>query len=135
MRPSVFLFGIAFALTQIFPSFAHAQRADKVPSVGVLSNAPLTSAHYEAFRHALLDLGYIEGKNITFIPKSAQETPILSGRRSAPRLPHAEQMNLGCLHRFHWLFSPISSQIRLAFCQDQASREAARPRVFQNREA
>ena len=43
---------------------AHAQQADKLPRVGVLTNAPLTSAHYEAFRHALRDLGYIEGKNI-----------------------------------------------------------------------
>ena len=49
---------------------AYAQQ-DKLPRVGVLSNAPLTSAHYEAFRHALSDLGYVEGKNISFIPKSA----------------------------------------------------------------
>src|SRR5215475_4266227 len=51
---------------------AYAQQTDKLPRVGVLSNAPLTSAHYEAFRHALRDLGYVEGKNITFVPKSAQ---------------------------------------------------------------
>jgi putative ABC transport system substrate-binding protein len=51
---------------------AHAQQANKLPRVGVLTNAPLTSAHYEAFRHALRDLGYIEGKSITFIPKSSQ---------------------------------------------------------------
>jgi putative ABC transport system substrate-binding protein len=50
---------------------AYAQQ-NKLPRVGVLSNAPLTSAHYEAFRQALRDLGYVEGKNITFIPKSAQ---------------------------------------------------------------
>jgi putative tryptophan/tyrosine transport system substrate-binding protein len=51
---------------------AYAQQADKLPRVGVLTNAPLTSAHYAAFRQALRDLGYVEGKNITFIPKSAQ---------------------------------------------------------------
>src|SRR5438045_567468 len=51
---------------------AYAQQADRLPRVGVLTNAPLTSAHYEAFRHALHDLGYVEGKNITFIPKSAE---------------------------------------------------------------
>jgi putative tryptophan/tyrosine transport system substrate-binding protein len=51
---------------------AYAQQADKLSRVGVLSIAPLTSAHYAAFRHALRDLGYVEGKNITFIPKSAQ---------------------------------------------------------------
>jgi putative ABC transport system substrate-binding protein len=51
---------------------AYAQQADKFPRVGVLTNAPLTSAHYEALRYALRDLGYVEGKNIAFIPKSAQ---------------------------------------------------------------
>ena len=51
---------------------AYAQQADKLSRVGVLSIAPLTSADYAAFRHALRDLGYVEGKNITFIPKSAQ---------------------------------------------------------------
>jgi putative tryptophan/tyrosine transport system substrate-binding protein len=51
---------------------AYAQQADKLSRVGVLSIAPLTSANYAAFRHALRDLGYVEGKNITFIPKSAQ---------------------------------------------------------------
>src|SRR5436853_6230034 len=55
---------------------AYAQRADILPRVGVLTNAPPTSAYYAAqqgaFRQALRDLGYIEGKNITFVPKSAQ---------------------------------------------------------------
>ena len=51
---------------------AYAQQADKLPRVGVLTNSPLTSAHYAAFRQALRDLGYVEGKNITFVPKSAQ---------------------------------------------------------------
>ena len=51
---------------------AYAQQADKLPRVGVLTNAPLTSAHYAAFRQALRDLGYVEGKNITLIPKSSQ---------------------------------------------------------------
>src|SRR4029077_4692956 len=51
---------------------AYAEQADKLPRVGVLSNAPLMSAHYQAFLHALRDLGYVEGRNITFIPKSAQ---------------------------------------------------------------
>jgi len=51
---------------------ANAQQADKLPRVGVLTNAPLTSAHYAAFRQALRDLGYVEGKNITLVPKSSQ---------------------------------------------------------------
>jgi len=51
---------------------AYAQQADKVPRVGVLINSPLTSAHYEAFRQGLRDLGYVEGRNIAIIAKSAQ---------------------------------------------------------------
>jgi len=53
-------------------SVAYAQQADKLPRVGVLTNAPLTSAHYAAFRQALRDLGYVAGKNITLVPKSSQ---------------------------------------------------------------
>jgi putative ABC transport system substrate-binding protein len=65
------------ALSQGLLSLAvYAQQADKLPRVGVLTNAPTTSAYYAAqqgaFRQALRDLGYIEGKNITFVPKSAQ---------------------------------------------------------------
>jgi putative ABC transport system substrate-binding protein len=56
----------------LLPLAAYAQQADKLPRVGVLTNSPLTSAHYEAFRHAMRALGYIEGKNVTFIAKSAQ---------------------------------------------------------------
>src|SRR6266480_806054 len=51
---------------------AYAQQADKLPRVGVLINSPLTSAHYEAFRQGLRDLGYVEGRNIDIIAKSAQ---------------------------------------------------------------
>jgi putative ABC transport system substrate-binding protein len=64
------LAAIAAAGILVLGLAAYAQQ-DKLPRVGVLSNAPLTSAHYEAFRHALRDLGYVEGKNIAFIPKSA----------------------------------------------------------------
>jgi hypothetical protein len=63
----------ALLLSQGLLSFAaYAQQADKLPRVGVLTNSPLTSAHYAAFQQALRDLGYVEGKNIAFIPKSAQ---------------------------------------------------------------
>jgi putative ABC transport system substrate-binding protein len=51
---------------------AYAQQPDKLPRVGVLTNAALTSTYYATFRQALRDLGYIEGKNITFVPKSAE---------------------------------------------------------------
>jgi ABC-type uncharacterized transport system substrate-binding protein len=74
MRPHAFLFSVAFALTQAL-SFAWAQQMDKVPKVGVLSNSPLTSLHFQAFREGLRDLGYIEGKNIAIVPKSAEGNP------------------------------------------------------------
>ena len=51
---------------------ANAQQPDKLSRVGVLTNSPLTSAHYAAFRQALRDLGYVEDKNIKFIPKSSE---------------------------------------------------------------
>jgi putative ABC transport system substrate-binding protein len=54
---------------------AFAQQTDKLPRVGVLSVAPLTSAYYEAFRHGLRDLGYVEGRNIAFVAKSAEGNP------------------------------------------------------------
>jgi putative tryptophan/tyrosine transport system substrate-binding protein len=76
VRSRVFLLGVAFALSQAFPSFARAQQVDKaLPSVGVISIAPLTSPHYQAFRQGLRDLGYIDGKNITIVAKSAAGNP------------------------------------------------------------
>jgi len=75
MRPHAFLFGVAFALTQTLPSFADAQQADKLPSVGVILTSPLTSPHYQAFLQGLHDLGYVEGKNITVVAKSGEGDP------------------------------------------------------------
>jgi len=55
---------------------AYAQEADKLPRVGVLTNVDPTSALYSAlqgaFRQGLRDLGYVEGKNVTFLTKSAR---------------------------------------------------------------
>jgi hypothetical protein len=62
MRPRAFLFGIAFALAQALLSFADAQQADKMPSVGVLLTSPLTSPHYQAFLQGLQDLGYVKAR-------------------------------------------------------------------------
>src|SRR5262245_45181267 len=42
----------------------YAQQATKIPRVGYLASAGLAPS--EAFRQALRDLGYIEGKNIAF---------------------------------------------------------------------
>jgi putative tryptophan/tyrosine transport system substrate-binding protein len=62
-------------IEQVFLSFACAQQMDKVPSIGVLLNSPLTSPHYQAFRQGLRDLGYIEGKNIAVVAKSGEGDP------------------------------------------------------------
>ena len=55
---------------------AYAQEVDKLPRVGVLTNVDPTSALYSAlqgaFRQGLRDLGYVEGKNVTFLTKSAR---------------------------------------------------------------
>jgi ABC-type uncharacterized transport system substrate-binding protein len=44
------------------PLAAEAQRAGKVPRIGILGSAPTPS--WEAFRQALRELGYVEGRNI-----------------------------------------------------------------------
>jgi putative ABC transport system substrate-binding protein len=54
---------------------ARAQQADKLPRVGVISIAPLTSPHYQAFLQGLHDLGYVDGKNIAIIARSAEGNP------------------------------------------------------------
>ena len=54
---------------------AHAQQADKLPRVGVISIAPLTSPHYRAFLQGLHDFGYVDGKNIAIIARSAEGNP------------------------------------------------------------
>jgi putative tryptophan/tyrosine transport system substrate-binding protein len=53
-----------------WPLAARAQQADGAARIGVLSPlsaSETTSAPFEAFRKALRDLGYIEGKGINFI--------------------------------------------------------------------
>jgi putative ABC transport system substrate-binding protein len=56
-------------------SFAEAQEVEKMPSVGVLLSSPPTAAFYQAFRHRLRDFGYVEGKNIAVVAKSAEGNP------------------------------------------------------------
>jgi len=54
----------------VWPLAASAQQADGAARIGVLSPlsaSETTSAPFEAFRKALRDLGYIEGKSINFI--------------------------------------------------------------------
>jgi len=50
---------------------ALAQR-DKPPRIGVMLAQPIPNAFYEAFRRGLVDLGYVEGKNILVEYRSVQ---------------------------------------------------------------
>ena len=54
---------------------AEAQQAGKVPRIGLLlsTSASVTSEAVEAFRQRLRELGCVEGKNIAFEYRSAEE--------------------------------------------------------------
>jgi putative ABC transport system substrate-binding protein len=45
-----------------WPLGARAQQAGKIPRIGIIDDAP----RWNAFRHGLRDLGYLEGQNIAF---------------------------------------------------------------------
>jgi putative ABC transport system substrate-binding protein len=65
MRRNVF--GLALSVTLFaFCATAEAQAPTKIPRVGFLTGAPLSSqvARNEAFRQGLRELGYVDGKNI-----------------------------------------------------------------------
>jgi putative ABC transport system substrate-binding protein len=52
---------------------AEAQQPTKVPRIGRLGGGTLSSARIDAFRQALRELGYVEGKNIVIEYRSAEE--------------------------------------------------------------
>src|SRR5437870_135278 len=45
-----------------WPLAARAQQPGKIPRIGIIDDAP----RWNAFRHGLRDLGYLEGQNIAF---------------------------------------------------------------------
>jgi putative tryptophan/tyrosine transport system substrate-binding protein len=45
-----------------WPVAARAQQAAKIPRIGIIDDSPI----WNAFRHGLRDLGYLEGQNIAF---------------------------------------------------------------------
>ncbi|MGB7950252.1 MAG: ABC transporter substrate-binding protein [Candidatus Binatia bacterium] len=56
-------------------SFVHAQRAKKVSKIGYLANRPSgPGGSFELFQRELRKLGYIEGKNIVFESRYADNT-------------------------------------------------------------
>ena len=46
----------------VWPLAARAQQPGKIPRIGIIDD----SLHWNAFRHGLRDLGYLEGQNIAF---------------------------------------------------------------------
>src|SRR5262245_15046013 len=57
-RDFVTLLGTAAA----WPLAARAQQSAKIPRIGIIDDSPI----WNAFRHGLRDLGYLEGQNIAF---------------------------------------------------------------------
>lgn len=53
------------------PLVPEAQQLGKVPRIGILS-AGVASAHEEAFRQGLRDLGYVDGQNVAIVPRYAE---------------------------------------------------------------
>ena len=45
-----------------WPLAARAQQSAKIPRIGIIDDSPI----WNAFRHSLRDLGYLEGQNIAF---------------------------------------------------------------------
>jgi putative tryptophan/tyrosine transport system substrate-binding protein len=58
-REFITLLGVAAAA---WPFAARAQQPMKIPRIGIIDDSP----HWNAFRHGLRDLGYLEGGNIAF---------------------------------------------------------------------
>src|SRR5436190_23069623 len=50
---------------------ARAQQAAKIPRIGIIDDAPM----WQAFRQALRDLGYIEGKSINYEYRYSEGVP------------------------------------------------------------
>jgi putative ABC transport system substrate-binding protein len=68
-----------------WPVAAHAQQPGKIPRIGIIDDAP----RWNAFRHGLRDLGYLEGQNIAFdyaygdgVPERLAEAAAALVRRS-----------------------------------------------------
>lgn len=53
------------------PFAAEAQPAEKIPKLGWLQGASPATPFYEGFRQGLRDLGYVDGKNIVIVTRSA----------------------------------------------------------------
>jgi putative ABC transport system substrate-binding protein len=61
---------VAIGVAWLSPA-AKAQRAEKVPRVGWLQGDVSTRPYYGGFPQGLRELGYVEGKNISIVVRSA----------------------------------------------------------------
>lgn len=82
LRKAVLAFSLVLGLHSIGSSFAaDAQQAGKVWRIGYLGNIPTTTTNPEAariwaaFRQALQDRGYVEGRNLLFEQRFAEGRP------------------------------------------------------------
>ena len=57
---------------------ARAQQSAKIPRIGIIDDSPM----WNAFRHGLRDLGYLEGQNIAFDYAYGDGVPDVCWRRS-----------------------------------------------------
>ena len=73
MKAKILAYALSAMLFALCTS-VHAQKPTKVPRIGFLAVAPLStlSARTEAFRQGLRELGYVEGKNIVIEWRSAE---------------------------------------------------------------
>jgi putative ABC transport system substrate-binding protein len=73
MRRREFIAGLGGATATAWPLAARAQQAGKIYTIGLLNAAPFTVvAAYTVFSDALRELGWIEGKNLAFERRSAE---------------------------------------------------------------
>ena len=88
MGLGIVLLVIGFLLANIH--FAQAQQAAKIPRIGFLTGAALSTqfARMDAFREGLRDLGYVEGKNIVIDWRSYE------GKRDRQRVLVGELVDL-----------------------------------------
>jgi putative ABC transport system substrate-binding protein len=70
-REFIALVGGAGLLLAVKVRRARAQQPEKIPRIGIIDDAP----RWNAFRHGLRDLGYLEGQNVAFDYAYGDEVP------------------------------------------------------------
>src|SRR2546430_13250788 len=68
-----------------WPVSARAQRPAHIPRIGIIDDAPM----WQAFRHALRELGYVEGQNIAYEYRYGEGAPdrLMAGAAELVRPP------------------------------------------------